>query len=302
MQATRLDYRRSFLNFGLVFTASIALFTAKGLASQPITHTVDGLFGPGEWTVSPTDGTAARPTVSAHTFTVAGQTGGSTLYAEQATNGVPTPGTFGTDLFLMYDFTNSPNAVGTGAAASSFDVFFQVPSAGDDYAIHITQSGFTAFEKSDSTPSGENADGTLHITDGVGTAVSPWTALTSPDPDFALANFHGAVTFGPSPNSATAHLQAEFSVSIDSRSSPAGGKDGLYSPEPAFWSASGKGTQGDPPISSAIFTLSDDGTIGLLPQLGPNGGPVAQPSDVPEPGIALLLGTGLMAMVLRRRA
>jgi hypothetical protein len=96
MQATRLDYRRSFLNFGLVFTASIALFTAKGLASQPITHTVDGLFGPGEWTVSPTDGTAARPTVSAHTFTVAGQTGGSTLYAEQATNGVPTPGTFGT--------------------------------------------------------------------------------------------------------------------------------------------------------------------------------------------------------------
>jgi hypothetical protein len=60
---------------------------------------------------------------------------------------------------------------------------------------------------------------------------------------------------------------------------------GIYSPAPAFWSASAASNVIDPPISSAIFTLNPDGSTTIT-------------SVLPEPSAFLLAGAGLLLVGL----
>ena len=268
------------------------------------THTTNGLFDPNEWTVGPTDPTPVNPNSiprQGFGFDATTHRGGAVLYVEQSTNGQGAVQKFGTTLDLMYDYIGSASALGAGSNAgnSSVDIFFEVPNDAD-YAVHITNSGFTAFEKPNGTPSPENADGTLHFMDPSSNPISPWTSLTTAD--LALANFHTALGFGASPNSAASHLIAEFDLTINSTGSPAGGGNpGVYDPAPAFWSASGKSGTTDPPISSEIFNLQPDGTILASSVVNGAGDPVAQPSDVPEPATAGLFAIGASVLTMRRR-
>ncbi len=282
-------------------TALIGCGASSAWAVTPANnvHITDGIFEPNEWTVN--------PTTDSQTFGLSPTTnrGGAVLYVEQSTGGVGGVQKFGTTLDLMYDYIASPTVLGAGSNAtnSSIDVSFQVPGDGD-YAIHINGAGFSAFEKQPGTVSQENPDGTLKFEDAGGNAIAPWVAFNSLDPDFATADLHAALGFGPSPNSATSHLIAEFDLSINSQGSggaAGGGNPGLYDPAPAFWSASGKSGTIDPPISSEIFLLNPDGTTFAAPLLNGNGDPVSQPSDLPEPASAMLLTVGIGSTLLRRK-
>jgi hypothetical protein len=246
-------------------------------------HVTDGVFTSGaEWS-GPFVVTAQFSTVQVGSQ----QNGGSTLYVERV------PGvTDGGILFLMYDFTNSP-ALGLNPGNSFFDVFFEIPNEGEDYVVRILPGtdNFVAVEKANNTTSSQNPDGSFNLSDPV------WSPLSAAD--LAAAQFHTAIGFGPSPDLATSHLQAEFQLTVQKA-----GFGGFYSPEPAFWSAGvgGRGNPGatsvdDPPISSAIFILDPAGgpVTTVIPVLGPNGSPIAQPqADVPEPATALLAGLGLL--------
>lgn len=289
------------MNRSIVLTvASLALSTA--VEAVPL-HIVDGAFGPNEWTVSATDGSAARPTVSRNSFTVGGVSNADFLYVEQTNDGVPVPlgGPLGNNLGLMYDFVNSSS----GPFNAAFDIFFQVGPQHTDYAVHIAGFGsLQAFEKPTGTVSLLKPDGSLNL------LASPWIPIDPLDPDFALAHFVGAVGFGVSPNSSTPHLLAEFELSVDT-----GASDGLYSPEPAFWSASTSHRELDRtcdsfdpffgcsagPISSGIFTLNSDGTTTVVPTLGSDGGPVIQLVPEPETWVLMLVGFGLLGVVARRK-
>ena len=287
----------------IAMTATLGCLTmgSAHVVAAPL-HVVDGLFGLAEWTVSPTNGAPARSTVTESSFNV-----GNSLYVEQTNNGIPVPfgGPIGNRLALMYDDVNSGGASGFDTA---FDVLFQVGPEHTDYAVHIPSFGpLQAFEKPTGAVSLLKPDGSLNLLS------APWIAISPLDPDFLLANFVGAVGFGTSPNSSTPHLIAEFELSVDN-----GTSDGLYSPEPAFWSAStsnreiGRDCERGPfpesfcsagPISSGIFTLNPDGTTTVVPVLGPNGEPLIQ--SVPAPSSLLLLGSGLALWIgvqRRRRA
>jgi hypothetical protein len=257
-----------------------------------VQHSTDGAFTtPAEW---------GNVTPQAFPFDPSTGAGGSFLYVEQGTSGgigataTGSPGSpgLGNTLFLMYDYVH-----GTGGGPGSFfDVFFQVPNQGTDYAVHITGGGFQAFEKPAGTVSPTTSDGSLDLSD-----TRVWTPLDQTD--LALARFQGAIGFATSPNDPiTPHLMAEFQLSINrDPSSPS--PSGLYDPAPAFWSASKGSSAGDPPISSAIFTLNPDGSTTVAPALGPNGDPVGQPQQVaaavPEPStlasaaVAGLIGLGV---------
>lgn len=268
--------------------ASLALSTIAGAA--PI-HIVDGAFGSLEWTLSNTDGSAAPPNVSRSSFTVGGVPNAAYLYAAQYdASGVPVSVSLGTKLGLMYDCTTCGAPLPSNAA---LDIFFT--SGLDDYVVHVFSSSgipdFRAFEKPVGTTSTLNADGSLNLADAI------WTPLTAND--LAFARFAIAVGFGPSPNSSLDHYFAEFELSVNTASVGVP-PNGIYSPEPAFWSASTSGT-GFPtgPISSANFTLNPDGTTTVVPILGPNGAPIIQP--LPEPATILLALAGIGAMGFFRR-
>ena len=239
-------------------------------------HISDGFFtNPTEWT---------GPNVNKTFFAPAsGGSGNAWLYAEQS-SGL---------LYLMYDYVGNTNPFET---SSFFDVFFQVAST--DYGIHITQGGFTAFEKPVSILSPFNPDGSFNFN------VPPWSLLTSGDPDFARADFHGALGFGMSLNNGTPHWMAEFDVTINNANN--GPANGLYSPNPAFWSASTGGgfnaaASADPPITSAIFTLNPNGTILVVPDL-PNGAPIMEDSvsSIPEPPTLWTFGSGALVLLALR--
>lgn len=274
----------------VVAVASLALSTA--VEAVPL-HIVDGAFELDEWN-------PARSTVTVNSFTVGGVSNAAFLYVEQSNNGDPASGSIGNKLDLMYDYVNSSGADPFNAA---FDVFFQVGDT--DYAVHIPGFGsLQAFEKPTGTVSLLKPDGSLDLT------TSPWTFINPSDPDIALAQFVGAVGFGASPNSSTHHLLAEFELSVDN-----GASNGLYSPDPSFWSAStsnrelGRTCKSFDPffgclagsISSGDFKLNSDGTTTVVPTLGPDGGPVIQPVPESETWALILVGLGLRGVVAQRK-
>jgi hypothetical protein len=253
----------------LAFSTSMALAVSQG----PV-HVTDGQFTtPAEWT---------QPTSSVTHFPVVGSSGGADLHADSDN----------TNLYLMYDAQNT-TALGLNQANSFFNVFFQVTSEQEDYLVHIvSQTGaFTAYEKDTGVVSPLNPDDSFDTTSPV------WSALT-PD-DLLQAQFHSAV----STDSTDGHLRAEFQLTVKSGQNPGG----LYSPDPAFWSASVGDVNGlaDPPISSGIFQLHPDGTVLVAPALGANGAPALQPQDVqtPEPSTFVMAVAGLAGLLFwgRRR-
>ncbi|MQA18302.1 PEP-CTERM sorting domain-containing protein [Rugamonas rivuli] len=266
------------------------LLTLAGAASADPMHVSDGLFGPTEWTASPTSGAPARSTVSSSSFNV-GAPGGTRFYVEQSTGGAPSA-TLGNTLNLMYDLGSfTPGASGTSGLF--FDVFFQNGSA--DYVVHITDSGIQSFEKSSGVRSPVNAAGGFDLSSPV------WSALDAGD--LALAKFHAGASIGSSPNYAAPHLIVEFDLSVDTTAGAtlaALPPDGLYSPAPSFWSGS-LGGVGRPTIvvGAAIFQLHANGTTAVTPVLGPGGLPALQP--IPEPGTLLLLGAGFLGVLSASR-
>ncbi|RFP19440.1 MULTISPECIES: PEP-CTERM sorting domain-containing protein [unclassified Duganella] len=267
------------------FLMALAGIGLAGAAKAAPIHVSDGLFGAAEWTVSATNGAPARSTVSSASFNV-GAPGGTRFYVEQSTNGAP-GSTLGHTLNLMYDLGSFTPG---GAAGLFTDVFFQ--NGKNDYVVHISDSGIQSFEKDHSVRSPVDAAGGFDLSSPV------WSPLDAGD--LALAKFHAGASFGTSPNYATPHLIIEFGLSIDTipGTTPLAplAPDGLYRPDPAFWSGS-VGGAGRPTIvvGSAIFTLTNDGAVTLVPVTGPGGLPVLQ--AIPEPGTLLLLGVGMLGLI-----
>ncbi len=279
----------------LAFSAVVSRSDAGAIVEGGPIHLTDGQFDANEWqTVTPTH------------FDVVGNTGGSYLYVAQGQGPQ-----FG-NLYLMYDWVNSPNLGFDPTKVNTFfDVFFQVKD--NDYVAHFgttvdsqSQVGFDqtnllVYEKSHSVVSPVNPDGSLNLSG------PPWTLLDPPggpnDPDFTNGKFQWAIGFGASPNSSVAHLEGEFQLTINTtvfnQQPDQPPSDGLYDPSPAFWSGSGVDSgAGDPPFTSGIFTLNADGTTFVDPVVGPNGGPVQQPQDaVPEPSSIILFALSGLFLV-----
>lgn len=266
---------------------TVAACLGAGAILTPIAcaqvHVTDGTFTtPNEWTT---------PTTRTLFFPLVGATGGAYLYVDQGFRTGSTDVSPDT-LFLMYDYVH-----GTTQGSSFFDVFFEVPTDAD-YLVRIfptTADSFQAFERQHGTLAPLGSDGSFLVGAGSG-----WAPL-GPN-DQALARFHTAMSFGTSPNLGTDHLMAEFELSVNNESPDRKGGNGIYDPDPAFWSAS-KGGNPDPPFSSGIFTLNPDGSTTVVPVFGPNGGPAQRPQDVvPEPAVcAWLLSSGLVGATLLRR-
>ena len=217
-------------------------------------------------------------------FPQVGGSGGAVLYADQ---GVVQNRAI---LYLMYDYYAG------ATTASFFDVFFEVQPEGNSYLVRVPgASPLEVFERPIGTTAPILPNGSFDVGAGSG-----WTLLAPGDPDLVLGGFQGAVGFASSPFNLTPHPMAEFQLTIDR--SATGGSGGLYSPEPAFWGASEKGTGGvDPPISSGIFMLNPDGTTVVVPVLGPDGAPIMQDTALPEPATFLGFGSGLLALLALRR-
>ncbi len=253
----------------------LCLIQTRAQAGVSNPHTTDGIVAPGEWN---------NPGVTFVDF----HQSEAGLYAQEVTG--PNSAT----LYLLYDFYGHPASALNG---STFNVFFQVP--GDaDYLVNIQNGNFSAYEK---TP------GVLAPDNPFVPTAAPWTPLSSSD--LALANFVGVESattnpFGSDPGDNAQHLLAEFQLSVNTTGGSSN-PNGIYSPDPAFWSASqDDGALAlDPPISSGIFTLNPaGGPFSIVPALGPNGDPVFQPEEVaPEPSTLALLALGSLALLARRR-
>jgi hypothetical protein len=259
-------------------TAGPVIF-ATAIQAGPIPaciHNTDGAFDPQEWNCA---------SVAKDFFPQVGTAGGAFLYVDQGV---------GKDnfLYLMYDY------VGGVAPSSFFDVFFEVVPDGHAYLVRIPSGGgLVAFERPIGSVAPLLPNGSFDT--GAGSGWDPLSAA-----DLSLAQFQGAVGFGPSPDDATPHPMAEFQLTIDRSggSNPAGGGSGIYSPDPAFWGASEKSTGGaDPPISSGIFSLNPNGTTTVTPILGPGGAPLQQGTVTPEPGTFLVFASGLLGALAFRR-
>ena len=248
-------------------------------------HHNDGAFTTGdEW--------FGRSTVHSSLFPVVGNAGGAVLVAEGSSS----------TLYLMYDYFNSPNV---GGVLNSVTIFFnstEIDSSHVSYAIKIAAgiNQFQAFEKSAAVIAPV-------VNGGLDLSQAPWTALSTAD--LLQANFHTSLKTGISPTSSTPHLVAEFDLSNRSTSNP----NGLYSPDPQFWSGSGSGTQTgngsaggnngvfNTVFASELFTGNADGTLKeLTPLIGSDGTPILQP--VPEPGSLALLSIGAMGLAIIGRA
>ena len=305
-----------------VFVAAMCVaFPAARLPGDPFSHVSDGQFtSPNEWT---------GPTVAKSFFPVQGQAGGAYLYVEQGFTAppasidfspldmpraigmnraqlpLPEPATRSPNtLFLMYDWVNSNNVFQPGSTSVFFDVFFEVNRSSDptDYLVRIfpnSSNNFVAFERPHGSTPPLNSDGSFDISSNSG-----WISLSSQD--LALANFRTAIGFGMSPDFSSGHVLTEFQLDINNSGDPMN-PNGLYDPNPAFWSASveGRGTssldkKGDPPISSGIFRLNPDGSTTVVPQFDSTGAPAKIPSQaVPEPATLLLLAAGMLMLLVR---
>ncbi len=258
------------------FFAVAALSGGLAHATTVCNHVTDGVFGSGEWNC---------PTVSTSFFPQVAGGGGAFLYADQGQNG-------NNNLYLMYDY------VGAVAPSSFFDVFFEVVPDASSYLVRIPAGGggLQTFERPIGTVAPLLPNGSFDLSGSSG-----WIPLTPAD--LALAQFQGAVGFGPSPNDATPHPMAEFQLTINRPAGPSGasGANGIYDPSPAFWSASEKSSGGaDPPISSGIFMLNPDGTTTVLPVLGGDGAPLQQSTDLPEPRTLVIFASGLFGIFASR--
>ena len=210
--------------------ALFGFILASPAMAQPNPHVTDGKFSsPQEWDTS-------RPTVTTHFFSPAADgSGNAWLYVEHFRPPQNAASGSASDrLYLMYDYVGSPIG-STPANGSFFDVFFQVNGGKDpnDYLVHFDKNGFNALERPNGNVPHFNSDGSFDLSD------PGWNALTAQD--LQLADFHAAEFFGPSPNLGADHLMGEFDLTVGE---PSNGGDGIYSPEPAFWSAS-KGGSGD---------------------------------------------------------
>ena len=255
----------------------LPFFIAAGVAQAAgCNHVIDGAFtSSGEWVTCATSKEILFPPVNG--------VGGAVLGVDQ---GVP-----GQDnnLYLIYDY------IGSTTPASFFDVFFEVVPDNHAYLVRIGPNGFAAFERVIGNVAPLDQNGSFLLGAGSG-----WDALSQAD--LTLANFHAAMGFGPSVLNSHNHPIAEFSLTIDRSGS--GGPGGVYSPDPAFWSASEKSSGGaDPPLSSGVFGLNVDGTTTVTKMLDANGAPLMQGSvtDTPEPATACLVGIGVFALVAGRR-
>jgi hypothetical protein len=289
----------------------LGLGNVRSVHADPFKHATNGQFDPGEWTNNPN----LIPTVSSQSFAYDPATGagGATLYVEQgftqvqaAVAGGGQPDT----LFLMYDINNNPtHGRAQPTAANFFDVFFQVPSDGNDYLARIfgdsttSHQDFLLYEKPTGTVSPTTADGSFDVSD---TAL--WTLLNPPggqdDPDFTLAKPVGVVGFNGTTadgsNTAPNHVEVEFQLSINTTPpQSSNGPTGLYDPnDPAFWSGSGDPGGGDPPFTSGVFKLNPNGTTSVTPAFGPNGDPLLQPLAVAAPEPASLTLCALAGLCL----
>jgi hypothetical protein len=266
--------KKSTLWAGLIAGAVFSANLAQAITVAPCNHTTDGAFDPGEWNCA---------TVSKSFFPQVGNAGGAFLYVDQGQGN-------NNNLYLMYDY------VGGVAASSFFDVFFEVVPDGHAYLVRIPGGGgLLAFERPIGSVAPLLPNGAFDI--GINSGWDPLSAA-----DLALAQFQGAVGFGVSPDDATPHPMAEFQLTINRQ-----GGNGIYSPDPAFWSASessGVTPSGltDPPISSGIFSLNPNGTTTVTPVLGPNGAPIQQGTvTLPEPGTFLAFASGLLGVFGFRR-
>ncbi|MES2263697.1 MAG: PEP-CTERM sorting domain-containing protein [Pseudomonadota bacterium] len=270
---------------------TLSLGLALSAQAAPL-HISNGLYDALEWTAAPNSTVPARSTVSITPFKVGGVNPGAELLVEQSVNGAPPAGALGNRLNLGYDCLICDTVP---AAGSTFDIFFE--SGDEDYAVRVTSTGgsfdFAAFEKDRGVPTPLNPNGSLDLSSPVWSGLSP--------ADLALAQFVIGASFGGTPFSSAPHLFVEFELSVDtSGASTSAGTppNGLYRPEPAFWSASintGPSGPGFIPLSSAFFTLRNDGTVSVAPVLGPNGEAIVAQA-VPEPGVLALLLGGMAAM------